>query len=189
MDTRQEFSGGKEGSGAAGLTYKKKTGKPNIHGQVEGDPPKAKLNKLDLEIPAVFGVSKQELKTMADYLVDHVDDLPSPMPDMSFTYIDGNATFNSNRPLIGGGLLVVDGNMTIAANSFSDFAGVIYVTGNYTGNAPMILSGTVVVRGHVYMSGGVDVSEVVYNASVIETVMQNIGQYRECKTVHVPNRG
>lgn len=186
---KTRVEGGEAGSGEAGLTYQANTGKTNVHGDVDGDPPQSKVNNLDIEPTAVFGVSLEELKGMADYVGEDVVDIPSPMPDMSFTYIDGNANFSEDYPLSGGGLLVVDGNMTIPANTASEFLGVIYVTGEFSASAPLVVSGALVVRGSVSLTGGSGEFRIEYNAEVIEAVKQAITQYRESKTVHIPNRG
>jgi hypothetical protein len=188
INKKAEVLGGEEGSGAAGLLCRGGTGNPNVKGEVYGDPPEVALEGLDIEMETVFGAGEQELKAVVDYVVSHVKELPSPLPRLSLVYVDGNATFTSSRPLVGSGLLVVDGNMTMAANSYSDYAGVIYVTGKYNGSAPGNITGTLVVRGHVNISGGPTVSEVQYSDEVVEAVAKCLSQYRETKSVHVSIR-
>ena len=188
INKKAQVSGGEEGSGAAGLLYKSGTGDPHVKGDVTGDPPEIGVDGLDIEMSTVFGADAPELKAVVDYVVTHVKDLPSPLPRLSLVYVDGNATFTSSRPLVGSGLLVVDGNMTMAANSYSDYAGVVYVTGKYNGSAPGTITGILVARGHVNISGGPAVSEVEYDKEVVDAIARCLGQYRETKSVHVLSR-
>ena len=53
--------------------------------------------------------------------------LATPLPPYKLTYVDGNITFNSQRPLEGTGILVVTGHLVVAAASNSVFNGLIYV--------------------------------------------------------------
>ncbi|MFQ5905940.1 MAG: hypothetical protein ACE5JA_05150 [bacterium] len=185
---KAEVKGGAEGTGVAGVTYKANTGNPNIKGPVEGDPPTGKHKNLDLEVETVFGVSKAELKTMAEYVVGSVSELPTPMPEMALMYIDGNASFTQENPLSGGGLLFVDGNMSIPANTGGDFFGLIYVTGQFSGSSNLDIVGALVVRGAMVITGGPSKTIVEYNAEVLENVRLTLSQYRESKTVHVEAR-
>ena len=134
----------------------------------------------------VFGVSTSDLKSLADYAVDSVSSLPFPLPDMSLIYIDGNATFNSSKPLRSSGILFVNGNLTISAESNSLFNGLIYVTGNATIYDPCLISGCVIAYTGLILSRSLstDVAEIDYDSSILNSVRQQICQYRENRSVY-----
>lgn len=134
----------------------------------------------------VLGVSTAELRMMADYLVTSVSSLPNPLPDMSLIYVDGNAVFSSTQPLRSSGVLFVNGNLTLSAGSNSLFSGLIYVTGAALIYDPVLLSGTLIAYGGVTVSrsSAVDVAEVDYDSSILNSVRQIICQYRENKSAY-----
>jgi hypothetical protein len=137
-----------------------------------------------INISTIFGVSQNELKLMADYAVSSANDLPADYPSMAVVFVGGDATFNDQHKLRGGGILYVNGNLTIDDSSNALFSGLIFVTGNVTINGPALISGALVCQGTVRMDGSVDVPEVDYDSSILDSVRQQVAQYRENKAVY-----
>jgi hypothetical protein len=147
-------------------------------------------------IPYIFGVTQNELETMADFKVSSVASLPATLPSASLIVLrdpsDSNATFEftQTRPLTGTGVLVVFGNLTLKANSNSSFNGVIYVDGSYLQEAPSSVTGSVVVNDTstrtFRMSGAGERSEIRYDANVIDFIEQRMGQYRITRSAYAP---
>lgn len=141
-------------------------------------------------VRTVFASTPEDLQSLADIYVTSTDDLPSDLPTLGIIYIDGDATFNSARPLTGGGIIIVDGNMLIDTGSMSIYSGLIFVTGNYTQKSPSLISGTVMVLGDTDISGSLDIAEIMYDQDIMDIVRQKLGQYRAARSpYHVPNRG
>jgi hypothetical protein len=137
----------------------------------------------DLDWPEMFAVADGTvLASMADAAITDLSQLPIAMSTMALTYIkptSGTATFTQQRPLNGGGILVVDGNMVIENGSASTFAGVIYVTGNYRQGSPSSISGQVIVRGNTLVESPSDTANIEYNPNILNEVRRQLGQYRE----------
>ncbi|MBI4833202.1 MAG: hypothetical protein HY811_00050 [Planctomycetes bacterium] len=133
---------------------------------------------------SVFGMTEAELKSIADYNVDSVDDLPDPIPDYKIVFFEGNATFNSDHPLKGTGIFYITGTLTIAANSGSAYNGIIYCKGHYHQHAPSIINGSVVTLDQVNIESTGDISEIDYDANVISQIATYTGQYRLAKGIY-----
>ncbi|HPC77983.1 MAG TPA: hypothetical protein PK811_06575, partial [bacterium] len=82
---------------------------------------------MSLNPQSIFGLNLNELSNLADISVSSVSELPEKLPSSALIYIDGNAQFTRDRPLNGGGILIVNGNLVIHAGSNSSFTGIIYV--------------------------------------------------------------
>lgn len=151
---------------------------------------------LNITPDRIFGVPASELKLMSDYLVSDVSKLPynaaKELPSIGIYYIDGNATFNSDYPLNTSGILFVNGNLTI--NSYSPgpyFTGVIYVNnGTVTIYGPALISGILICNNtgnqYVYINytGSAGTTEINYDADIINSVRQQLTQYRENKAMY-----
>ena len=134
----------------------------------------------------VLGVSSTELKSMADYLVNSVSELPTPLPDMSLIFINGNATFDSSKQLRSSGILFVNGNLTISADSNCLYSGLIYVVGTATIYDPCLISGCVIAYEGLTLSRSTatDIAEIDYDADILNSIRQIICQYRENKSIY-----
>jgi len=176
------------GNNDAGLGYYTGSSGPTISGvgaEVSGTPA-----TIDMDGPAsngsltpqtIFGVTESDLRLMADWMVTTVTQLPPDYPAMAVVYINGNATFDNSRKLRGGGILYVDGNLTIDSGSNTLFGGAIYVTGNLIINGPTLISGSILCEGSVTLSGSGDVSQVQFDNNILNSVRQQVAQYRENK--------
>jgi hypothetical protein len=164
------------GSSGIGTAYPASTGASGGNGTISGNPPRA-TTTLGFGLEDIFGVSQSELLAMADLVVDDESQLPSPLPDMSLIVIRGNATFNPTRKLTGSGILIVLGNLILNPNSDTYYSGVIWVGGQFTMSPPGIINGAVVARGNVQVNGGTDVAEISYDASILDQIRQQMGNY------------
>ena len=179
------------GGNNIGLAYYSGSSGPSVSGsgaKVSGSP-----NTFDIDGAAafgtiisqqIFGVSQNELKLMADIAVDNLADLPPDYPSLAVVYINGNATFDATRRLRGGGILYVKGNLTLEGASNTLFSGCIFVTGNAVIRGPALISGVLIVEGSLTMNGSGDVAEVDYDNPILNSVRQQVAQYRENKAMY-----
>jgi len=134
---------------------------------------------------SVFGVSKNDIKVMADIVTTSVATLPNPLPQMAVIYIDlagtGTITFDSTHRLKGGGLLFIDGNLYVDSTSNAYFSGLIYVTGKAYVYGPAMISGCVIALTGLEIDGKSDVAEIDYDQDILNTVRQELACYRENK--------
>ncbi len=169
------------GSSGIGVAYPPSTGAITNKGSVTGNPAQNTTTQ-SFQIPAVFGVTQQELIAMADVVVDDEKQLPDPLPSMALIVIKGNATFNPQKKLNGSGILVVLGNLILNPNSDAFFSGVIWVGGQFNMSPPCSISGSVVALGNATLSGGNDVSEIDYDAAILDQVRLQMGNYLFSRT-------
>jgi hypothetical protein len=164
------------GSSGIGVAYPPSTGAITNKGTVTGNPAQNTTTQ-SFQLPAVFGVTQQELIAMADVVVDDEKQLPDPLPSMALIVIKGNATFNTQKKLNGSGILVVLGNLILNPNSDTFFSGVIWVGGQFNMSPPSSISGSVVALGNATLSGGNDLSEINYDAAILDQVRLQMGNY------------
>jgi len=173
------------GTTGIGVAYPPSTGSPKVTGTVTGNPAQSTTTN-SFQLKDVFGVSVQELTGMADIVTDDEKDLPDPMPPMSLIVVKGNATFNPNRRLTGSGILVVLGNLILNPQSNSFYNGVIWVGGTVTISPPTQISGAVIGNGTITLSGGSDVSEIDYDAGILDQVRMQMGNYHFSRSAWIP---
>lgn len=171
------------GGTAVGIVYARNTGSITNSGEVSGTQQTASLRNYDDSVSAIFGVTAEQLRTLADDRVTSSAAFPSPIPTNQLIFVEADVTFNSARPLRGLGIVYVDGNVTIESGSNSFFNGLLVVTGNITVRAPALLRGCVVGRGTIRFEGLGDYSELEYDDGVLNSLMQEVGQYRRSSTI------
>ena len=164
------------GSAGMGAVYPASTGVPSGNGTISGNPA---LNTTTggFTLQQIFGMTQGELLSMADIVVNDESQLPDPLPDMALIVIRGNATFNPQKPLTGSGILIVLGNLILNPNSDSYFSGVVWVGGTFNMHPPSVINGAVVANGTVQIAGGSEVAEINYDASIINQIRQQMGNY------------
>lgn len=167
------IQGGSVGIGAA---YRASTGTTKGNGTISGSPAK-NTTTLPFTIDGVFGVTQTELLSMADIVVDDESQLPATLPDMSLIVVRGNATFTPQRKLTGSGILVVLGNLILNPQSDTFYSGLIYIGGNFVIAPPGIVNGSVIVNGNAHISGGAEVAEINYDASMLDQIRLQLGNY------------
>ncbi|MEW6026039.1 MAG: hypothetical protein AB1599_01915 [Planctomycetota bacterium] len=141
----------------------------------------SQLTPYNDEPEDVFGMTAAELRSIADYYVTSVADLPVPIPSYKIVFFEGNPTFNSSTPLKGTGIFYCTGNLTIAAGSASSYNGIIYCVGNYQQNGTSVINGAIVAKDNVNIQGSGDKAEVNYDATILSQVQTYTGQYRFAK--------
>jgi hypothetical protein len=129
----------------------------------------------------IFDADLSTLRQMADGMLAGSQTTALPFGEMSFTYIEGDTTFNSARPLRGSGLLIVHGNLMAASGANTYFTGLIFVTGNVSISGAGQVTGALVTQGDLVLDSGGDTLDVLYDQTVLNTVRQQIGQYRVSK--------
>jgi hypothetical protein len=165
------------GAAGIGTAYPPLTGPPKGTGTISGNPAQATTNS-SFTIDTVFGVSLNELTSMADIVVDDESQLPNPLPDMKLIVVRGNATFNGARPFQGSGIFVVLGNLILNPQSNAFYSGVIWVGGTFQATPPGIINGSVIASGgQAHFAGGSDVFECNYDAAILDQLRQQLGNY------------
>jgi len=175
------------GASGGGVVYGEVTGSPVFlsGSEVSGSPSSSAVPDYDGSIPGVFGVSLAELKSMADLSTKDASTVPAPLGDYTLTVIDGDAVFDTVRPLRGTGIVVVLGDCTLADGSNSFFNGLLWVGGNLRIRAPAYLRGMVVAEGSVDIRGtGGDYAELNYDDAIIGELLAVMGQYRHTKAIY-----
>src|SRR5690606_20483157 len=125
-------------------------GTPSVSGSVTGNPGLSPTSSYDASVPAVFGISLPDLKSIADEVVSQPATFPNPLPLHGLVVADaGPLMFDAARPLRGSAVLFVRGDVLLAPGSGSHFTGLLYVDGDVTIRAPALMAGCVVVAdGH-----------------------------------------
>ena len=188
-----------QGGSGTGIAYPQSTGSISNSGVVTGstvigpDP----SNPPKIGIQDIFGVTSQEVLSMADINVESVGDLPPEgLPQMNLIVIRGNATFDSTYPLVGSGILIVFGNLTISANTNASFSGVIYVTGDFAMAQPSLISGAVIAAGNgnpavagtggkVTLTSSGDIAEIDFDQSIVDQIQAQMGNYRFSRSMYI----
>ncbi|HSE39205.1 MAG TPA: hypothetical protein VLH08_00445 [Acidobacteriota bacterium] len=163
------------GPSGIGIAYAAGTGPATITGDVQGTPATNPVNPYNDSFLDVFGVTQSELIASADASPTSVAGLP-PSWAMKLYVVENDATFTTLQPLMGSGVLVVIGDLFIPAGS--NYQGLIYVTGDYTQEGPSLVSGSVIAKGAVTLSGAGDFAEVDYDNNIIIQVQAEMIQYR-----------
>ena len=177
------------GPTAAGLYRLNGTGTVTVAGTgaaLTGTPSNSAAPAYDDSFLAVFGVSLDELRAMADYNVTAAVDFPSPVPIDSVIVCSTGITFTASKPLRGTGIVVVVGDTTIGQGSYSNFSGLLYVQGNLVMRDPSEIQGAVVVTGTVRIEGSSDYVTITYDDGVLLRLRQEIGTYRQSSVVSRP---
>ncbi len=187
-----------QGGSGIGVAYPAATGLPINGGVITGSTVQAvdADNPPKIGLQDIFGVTAQEVLSMADQNVASVADLPNPLPQMNLIVIRGSAVFSSAQPLVGSGILIVFGDLTIAPNSNASFSGVIYVTGNLTMTQPALISGAVIAAGNgipglggtggaVTLNSPGDVAEVDFDQSIVDQIQAQMGNYRFSRSMYI----
>jgi Tfp pilus assembly protein PilX len=153
---------------------------PYYSNQLKGQPPNA------LDWFEVFGVADASvIAGLADVKGDSHRDTGAAM---ALTYIkpkDGTLAFRDyrsdtpenpgNRPVSGGGILVVDGNMWVKNWNTNVFNGVIYVTGDLKIEQLTNFVGQFIVKGKIDWTP----TDIEYNPAVLASIRMRLCQYRE----------
>jgi hypothetical protein len=169
------------GSAGAGIYYRLGTGTPSVSGagaSVTGTPALSAATVYDDSLEAVFGVTVEELRAMANYVISNAADFPSPVPRNTLVVCEVPVTFDDVRPLRGTGVVVCLGDVTVDPSSYSGFNGLLYVSGNLVLREPSEINGATVVGGTVLLQGSADTSSLIYDDGILNMLRGELGSYR-----------
>lgn len=177
-----------KGGTSLGLAYTATSFLPTENGVITGTPGGGQHpnSAAPYDLKSVFSVTQPELFNLADVQYTAMADVPSPLPAMSLVIYTGNAVFNSAKPLMGSGILVVFGDLSISGITNSSYSGVIYVTGNFTMDNPSSVDGAIIANasgtsGNIVSIGngaGSDIAELDYDPTIMTQINKQMGQYR-----------
>lgn len=188
------------GSDAVGVYYRDVTSDPrrdlggllaiieptinlDIRGVVSGTSNLVRATLYEDTPKQVFGVKAEELRSMASTFVTDRTNLPKDhLLGVVVARVD-ELVFDTQRPLLGKGVLFVDGDLTIQRGSNSFYNGMIYVTGDLHIESPAEIRGTIVGRGDIYMKGHGDYVVIEYDDAVVTAVTRDIGTYRVSRAI------
>lgn len=177
------------GTAAAGLYYLNGSGTVTVSGTgatLTGTPARSAATTYDDSFNTVFGVSLDQLKAMADYVVTTTTGFPNPVPIDTVVVSLVGQSYTAAYPLKGTGVVVVTGNTTINAGSYSSFSGLLYVQGNLTIREPCEIQGAVVVTGSITVQGNLDYATIQYDDDILQHLRQELGTYRLSSAVSRP---
>jgi len=177
------------GGGGAAVAHKPNTGQASISGEVNGNNGQENNEAVNAvvgynaSIETVFGVTFNDLESLADAVVQDPAEFPNPFPANGLVVVKCNMTFDSTTPLRGTGVVIFTGNVLFDSSSQNFFNGVLYIMGDLTFKAPSYLRGTIISEGKVTATGVADVAEIEYDPDLIASLMLNMGQYRISKAI------
>ncbi len=139
------------------------TGTITIGGSVEINPPGSEKSNSALTFEGVFGMTKLQLKALADHV--YTDPSTNQQPVNGITWVDltGTNKYQISSTWSGSGMLIVNGNGTDIALDISgswQFSGVIWVIGKLS------VSGNPTLTGVVFAESGAEVNKLVGNATL-----------------------
>jgi len=180
------------GGTGAGIAYKTSSGSPTLlsGSEVEGAPASTSVPGWSSDVKGVFGLTLSDLKAMADASVDDPSIVPADLGEYTLTVIEGNVTFDEDRPLRGTGIVIVNGTCTIASGSNSFFNGLLWSSGKLVVNGPCYVRGILIGQTWIEARGaGGDYAELVYDGGIIDDLLTRMGTYRRSKAVYrLPRR-
>ncbi|MEZ5988463.1 MAG: hypothetical protein R3F30_04955 [Planctomycetota bacterium] len=174
-----------DGGIAAGVAYPSGTGKPtgSTKKSIEGNPPQSAQATWYDDPEQVFGVSEDELRSMADLVINDPYGLPNPLPTNKLVFVDGDCYATTTNPLKGTCFLYVKGDLRVYPNTYSSFSGFLYVGGDCYLEAPVDVTGMAMLKGNANLIGTGDWATITYDGDIIDSLLLEIGQYRRSTAV------
>ena len=128
---------------------------------------------------AVFGVSEEDLRGLADDRITQASAFPATLPARSLYHVTvPTLDFTSTRRLDGNGIVYVNGDVDFQGGNMSFFTGLLFVHGNVTMRETLEFNGTLICTGTVNITGSADWINITYDDSSLNTLRTEIGQYR-----------
>lgn len=134
------------------------TGELSIKGSVDINPDGSYKEESSLSFEDVFGMSKDEVKALADRVYTDPPSNQQPVDGITWVDLTGTNKYSISSNWSGSGLLIVNGNGTDVALEISGswtFEGVIWVIGK------LKISGTPTISGAVFAESGADVENTL----------------------------
>lgn len=133
----------------------------------------------DDSVQAVFGVTEDELRSLADDRITNQADFPRPVPRQTLMFIDvPQLDLTPARRLEGNAIVYVKGNVNFITGNQSYFTGFLYVRGNLTMAESLEFNGTIVCTGTINIRGVADWINITYDDTALNSLRTEIGQYR-----------
>ncbi|MEZ5963789.1 MAG: hypothetical protein R3F56_08080 [Planctomycetota bacterium] len=133
----------------------------------------------DDSVTAVFGVTEDELRSLADDRITNPADFPQPVPRQTLCFVDvPNLDVTASRRLEGNAIVYVRGNVNFQTGNQSFFTGFLYVNGNLSMSESLEFNGTIICTGTVNIQGVADWINITYDDSALNSLRTEIGQYR-----------
>lgn len=171
------------GGSAAGIYYATGTGTPFTPGTVTGSPPEAPAIAFDGSPEAIFGVSEDALRAVADQVITNPSDFPDPIPAGSIIFVDTDITFTSSLPISGNGIVYFTQNVQSAAGNTSLFSGVIYVKQDLNLAGPAEFRGSIVGMAVIDLSSSGGLVSIIHDQAVLDGLQNSFGIYRASRTI------
>jgi hypothetical protein len=180
INTKARVRGGATG---AGVFYPTGSGTPTTgpagETRVTGSPALSASATYNDSLKSVFGVTRDELRSMADLVITSANDFPDPVPANAIVFVEVNSiTFDAARSLNGTAIVYIEGNVSMISGNNSSFSGLLYIDGTFTMRETSDIYGALVVTGNATMQGSGDSSSVYYDDDVLAALRTQIGQYR-----------
>ncbi len=118
-------------------------GAAQINPSDPSDPHGPKVNS-DFSFAQLFGMSKEEMRTIADHLYTSATFDRDNINGITWVDVDSGTTLNTTGNSIGSGILIVNGNIKFAGTF--QFNGIIYVIGKLTATGTFDQYGSVLVE-------------------------------------------
>ncbi|MCB9876365.1 MAG: hypothetical protein H6835_02095 [Planctomycetes bacterium] len=181
------------GGSGAGIYYPQGSGTPTVgsakQNRVTGSPGLSPGTSYDDSYEAVFGLTLDELKAMANAVVTSEADFPVPIPDNGLVVIESSSFhFDATVPLMGTGIVIVSSNCNIDPGSNSLFSGLLYVDGNLTIRSPSEINGAVLCTGNLTVQGASDYATINFDEDALAAILSTFGNYRRANSVLLPRR-
>lgn len=133
----------------------------------------------DDSVQAVFGVSEDELRGLADDRITNQAEFPRPVPRQTLCFVEvPTLDLTMARRLEGNAIVYVRGNVNFQTGNQSYFTGFLFVNGNLTMRETAEFNGTIVCTGTVDIRGNADWINITYDDEALNTLRTEIGQYR-----------
>lgn len=134
------------------------TGDLDIKGSVDINPPDSTETASGLNFESVFGMTKDELKVLADHIYINPSTNQQPVEGITWVDLTGTNKYVISSDWSGSGVLIVNGNGTDIALDIAgawDFRGVIWVIGRLS------ISGRPIINGVVFAESSIDVTQTL----------------------------
>jgi len=183
LGSRIRIRGGEAGTG---VVFPAGTGTPNSSADITGVQAMASIPSDRTELRSVVGVTLEELKQVADYIVTDVSELPDHVTENSVVVLEnpGVIAISPTNALRGRFMLVCTGSIAVSAGSMTNFSGLMFIEGALTiQDGPCWIRGATIVRGTVDLQGTNDFSTIALDSTVLDE-MRKLFSYRVSGPIH-----
>lgn len=168
-----------QGATGAAVFFRAGDGTPSVSGGAITVGGVVGSTSYDDTTQAVFGVTEEDLRGLADDRITQSSAFPATLPARSLYHVAvPTLDFTSTRRLEGNGIVYVNGDVDFQGGNMSFFTGLLFVHGNVTMRETLEFNGTLICTGTVDITGSADWINITYDDSSLNTLRTEIGQYR-----------